>query len=171
MSPSLDLADRSITTPSLKKKPSRTPENQVLLEAFEWNLISDHKHWARLRRALPSLKAIGVTNLWLPPGSKGKDAESNGYDIYDAYDLGEFEQKGTVPTKWGSKADLDELAADSKNLGMGLIWDAIHNHRAFGDTTETVKVVEVNPRGKAADFTTSPITANTTSLTQTVEST
>jgi alpha-amylase len=151
MSPSLNLPVRSTTSTPVKKKLSRTPENEVLLEAFEWNLTCDHKHWSRLRRALPALKAIGVTNLWLPPGSKGKDAESNGYDIYDAYDLGEFDQKGTVPTKWGSKADLDDLAAKTKELGMGLIWDAIHNHRAFGDTTETVKVVEVNPRGSASD--------------------
>jgi alpha-amylase len=148
MSPSLDLPLRPLTPPTRKSKLVKTPENEVLLEAFEWNLKSDHKHWSRLRQALPAMRAIGVTNLWLPPGSKGKDAESNGYDIYDAYDLGEFDQKGTIPTKWGSKADLMALAADTKRLDMGLVWDAILNHRAFADTTETVKVVEVNPRGK-----------------------
>jgi hypothetical protein len=30
------------------------------------------------------------------------DAHGNGYDIYDLYDLGEFDQKGAVPTKWGT---------------------------------------------------------------------
>lgn len=125
-----------------------TQANPILLEAFEWNLSADHKHWKRLRLALPALGAIGVRNLWLPPGSKAKDAESNGYDIYDAYDLGEFSQKGTVPTKWGSKEDLEKLAMVANKLGMGLIWDAIFNHRAFADSTEVVKVVEVDPRGK-----------------------
>lgn len=125
-------------------------DNPVMLQAFEWNLPADHQHWKRLRGALPELKAIGVDTLWLPPGSKGKDAESSGYDIYDAYDLGEFDQKGTVPTKWGTKQELVDLAKDSRALGMGLLWDAILNHRAFADSTEMVKVVEVDPRGKWA---------------------
>lgn len=122
-------------------------DNPVLLEAFEWNLPADNQHWKRLRAVLPELKAIGVDILWLPPGSKGKDPDSNGYDIYDAYDLGEFDQKGTIPTKWGTKQDLLNLAVESRTLGMGLIWDAILNHRAFADSTEMVKVVEVDPRG------------------------
>lgn len=131
---------------TLKKRPSSL--NPVLFEAFEWHSPADHKHWRRLQKALPSLAAIGITGLWLPPGSKAKDAESNGYDIYDAYDLGEFEQKGTVPTKWGTKQDLVDLAVESRNYNIGLIWDAILNHRAFADSTETVTVVEVNPRSK-----------------------
>lgn len=142
---------------SLPPTPSKTPEpgptkdsptitNRVLFEAFEWYCPADHQHWQRLQHALPSLASIGITDLWLPPGSKGKDAESNGYDIYDAYDLGEFDQKGTIPTKWGTKKDLMSLAAECKEHNIGLIWDAILNHRAFADTTESVKVVEVDPR-------------------------
>ncbi|KAF1989900.1 glycoside hydrolase family 13 protein [Aulographum hederae CBS 113979] len=127
--------------------------NPVLFEAFEWNIPTDHKHWQRLTKALPNLKRIGIDNLWLPPGSKAKDADSNGYDIYDAYDLGEFDQKGTVPTKWGTKDDLVALAKGCTENGMGLVWDAIHNHRAFADATETVKVVEVNPRDRREDIT------------------
>ncbi|XPS92727.1 Alpha-amylase [Ascochyta lentis] len=127
--------------------------NPVLFEAFEWHSLADHKHWRRLQKALPGLAAIGITGLWLPPGSKAKDAESNGYDIYDAYDLGGFDQKGTVPTKWGTKKDLVDLAMDCKSHNVGLIWDAILNHRAFADATETVEVVEVNPRDRTEDIT------------------
>jgi alpha-amylase len=122
-------------------------ENPVLFEAFEWYLPSDHKHWQRLRLALPALKDIGIDYLWLPPGSKAKDLESNGYDIYDAYDLGEFDQKGGVPTKFGTKKDLTDLADEATRMKMGLIWDAIFNHRGFADSTEKVKVVEVDPQG------------------------
>lgn len=129
-------------------KTQTSPSNPVLLEAFEWHSAADHKHWQRLQKALPSLAAIGISELWLPPGSKAKDAKSNGYDIYDAYDLGEFDQKGSVPTKWGTKQDLVDLALDCKSHDVGLIWDAILNHRAFADSTENVKVVEVNPRGE-----------------------
>jgi alpha-amylase len=126
---------------------SQDESNPVMLEAFEWYLEADHLHWQRLRLALPALKSIGINQLWLPPGSKAKDAESNGYDIYDAYDLGEFDQKDTIPTKWGSMDDLLALARQSQTMEIGLIWDAIFNHRAFADSTEIVKVVEVNPKG------------------------
>lgn len=54
-----------------------------------------------------------------------------------------------MPTKWGTKQDLIDLAMDCKNHNVGLIWDAILNHRAFADSTENVSVVEVNPRGKS----------------------
>ncbi|KAH7094554.1 alpha amylase [Paraphoma chrysanthemicola] len=128
-------------------------QNPIIFQAFEWHSTADHKHWQRLERALPSLAAIGVTHLWLPPGSKARDAQSNGYDIYDAYDLGEFDQKGTVPTKWGTKDDLISLATACKRERVGLIWDAILNHRAFADSTEDVQVVEVNPRDRTKDIT------------------
>lgn len=149
MNPSI-LPPTPPKSPSLEEQPKKRSlsKNPVLFEAFEWHSPADHKHWQRLRKALPSLSAIGITNLWLPPGSKAKDAESNGYDIYDAYDLGEFDQKGTIPTKWGTKQDLVNLAVECKSRGMGLMWDAILNHRAFADATETVKVVEVDPKGR-----------------------
>lgn len=130
--------------------PESAGENAVLCEAFEWHLPADHKHWKRLRLALPSLKAIGIDHLWLPPGAKAKDLESNGYDIYDPYDLGEFNQKGGIPTKWGTKEDLTELAVECKRMKMGMIWDAIFNHRGYADGTEIVTVVEVDQNGNFA---------------------
>lgn len=51
----------------------RTPtdENATLLQAFEWNVPADGKHWKRLTAVLPSLKSIGITNMWIPPACKG----------------------------------------------------------------------------------------------------
>ncbi|KAK6207977.1 glycoside hydrolase family 13 protein (alpha amylase) [Colletotrichum tabaci] len=138
---------------SLRRHRSERNLNPVQLQAFEWNLPADHKHWRRLRQALPALKSVGVNSLWLPPGSKAKCPESNGYDIYDAWDLGEFNQKGSVPTKWGTKAELVSLAADAERNSIGLVWDAIHNHRAYADSTEMVKVVEVDPSDRRIDIT------------------
>lgn len=66
--------------------------------------------------------------------------------------MGEFDQNGTVPTKWGTKNDLYALAQESKRLGMGLMWDAILNHRGFADETEMVEAVEVDPRGMLWDL-------------------
>ena len=44
---------------------------------------------------------LGVTALWLPPAYKGAGGDKDvGYGVYDLYDLGEFNQKGSVPTKY-----------------------------------------------------------------------
>ena len=34
---------------------------------------------------------------------------SMGYDPYDYYDLGEIDQKGSVPTWFGSRSQLEQL--------------------------------------------------------------
>ena len=41
-----------------------TPQNQCLLQAFEWNVPADQLHWQRLTAALPKLHDIGVSSLW-----------------------------------------------------------------------------------------------------------
>jgi alpha-amylase len=63
------------------------------------------------------------------------------------YDLGEFDQKGSVATKFGSKADLLELSGKAKELGVGLLFDAVLNHKAGADKKERCKVVEVDENG------------------------
>jgi alpha-amylase len=122
-------------------------ENLTFLEAFEWNIPADQKHWQRLHRNLPALKAIGINNLWLPPACKGGNFKGNGYDVYDLYDLGEFHQKGSRSTKWGSKEDLLALAEGARQLEIGLHFDAVLNHRCGGDATERVKVAMVDDKG------------------------
>jgi alpha-amylase len=130
----------------------RTPQKSTLLQGFEWNVPADGQHWKRLRAQLPALHKIGVTNVWLPPGCKAASPEGNGYDIYDLWDLGEFDQKDSRRTKWGSKGDLVELAHDAKDIGIGLYWDAVLNHKAGADTTEKCTVVEVDPNDRTKDI-------------------
>ncbi|KAK5129593.1 hypothetical protein LTR04_005039, partial [Oleoguttula sp. CCFEE 6159] len=87
---------------------------------------------------------MGIDNLWLPPGCKAGYLYGNGYDIYDLYDLGEFDQKGSVSTKWGTKEELLELGRRAEDAGIGLYWDAVLNHRAGADATERCAAVEVD---------------------------
>ncbi|WPH03573.1 glycoside hydrolase family 13 protein [Acrodontium crateriforme] len=119
-------------------------ENATILQAFEWNCPADGKHYKRLLKALPGLKACGVDNIWLPPGCKASSPEGNGYDIYDLYDLGEFDQKGGIRTKWGTKDELLALSKKAQELGLGLYWDAVLNHKAGADKKEKVNAVEVD---------------------------
>lgn len=120
-------------------------ENKIMLQAFEW--YTPPGHWTRLRNQLPSIGALGINTIWLPPGCKAGHPQSNGYDAYDLYDLGEFECKGSRSTKWGSREELIELAATAKANNIGLMWDAVLGHKASADRTETCRAVQVDPEG------------------------
>jgi alpha-amylase len=65
------------------------------------------------------------------------------------YDLGEFQQKGARSTKWGSKEELALLVKTANNHGIGILFDAVLNHKTGADHTETVVAVKVDPEGIA----------------------
>ncbi|KAL4861020.1 hypothetical protein BDV12DRAFT_208459 [Aspergillus spectabilis] len=123
-------------------------DNTLMFQAFEWHVPADQAHWRRLHRALPSLKIIGVDNIWIPPGCKATSPSGNGYDIYDLYDLGEFDQKGSVPTKWGSKEELQNFVSGAQELGIGVYWDAVLNHKAGADFLERFLAIKVDPQDR-----------------------
>lgn len=53
-------------------------------------------------------KNLGMTAVWLPPAYKAADgSEGVGYAVYDLFDLGEFDQKGSVRTKYGTKLEFN----------------------------------------------------------------
>ncbi|KAF2861347.1 glycoside hydrolase family 13 protein [Piedraia hortae CBS 480.64] len=135
--------------------------NPVLFQAFEWHTpstpptphekFSDSSHWARIKRLLPGLAPLGITAIWLPPGCKANDPCGNGYDCYDLWDLGEFDQKWARSTKWGSREELDAIIQSAKELGIDCIWDAVLNHKTAGDATEVCWAVEVDPDNRCKD--------------------
>src|SRR4030095_6749197 len=86
-----------------------------------------------------------ITHVWLPPAYKSSQGTGEpGYAVYDLYDLGEFDQKGTVRTRYGTKQEyLDCIKAIHDN-GMDVIADIVLNHKHGGDEAELVKVQQVN---------------------------
>ncbi|KAJ5202080.1 CAZyme family GH13 [Penicillium cinerascens] len=141
------LAKKEEAARNLDQLPSWTaPDNTLILQAFEWHVPADHRHWLRLKSALPEWKAIGIDQIWVPPGCKGMDPNGNGYDIYDLFDLGEFDQKGAISTKWGSRMELEEMMRQAHTLGIGVIWDAVLNHKAGAEYPEYFDAVAVDPK-------------------------
>ncbi|KAH8668118.1 glycoside hydrolase superfamily [Tricladium varicosporioides] len=128
----------------MAKEQKPTPENMTMMQAFEWYVPDDHKHWQRLEGQVAQLKAFGVDNIWIPPACKASSPSGNGYDIYDLYDLGEFDQKGSVSTKWGNKEDLLKLINAANDNGVGIYWDAVLNHKAAADHKEKCQAQEVD---------------------------
>ena len=81
-------------------------ENGVLLQGFHWYIKPEEKLWKKLKENVDEYKQLGFSALWLPPAYKGVGGKNdNGYGVYDLYDLGEFNQKGSIETKYGTKDD------------------------------------------------------------------
>lgn len=119
-------------------------KNGVLFQYFEWNLPADSQLWQQLARDASHLAQIGITSVWIPPAYKGGSVNDVGYGAYDLYDFGEFDQKGTVPTKYGTRADLENAIRALHDNGIQVLLDTVLNHKMNGDGTETFTAQPVN---------------------------
>ena len=127
-------------------------ENQTLMQYFEWYLPDDGQHWNRLAEDAPNLAAKGIRKVWMPPAFKGTGSNDVGYGVYDLFDLGEFDQKGTVRTKYGLKEEyLRAIEALIQN-GIEAIADVVLNHKAAADYKERFTVVEVDPNDRNVEI-------------------
>lgn len=122
--------------------------NGLLLQGFEWYVPDDGKHFERLSSNLERLKELGFTAVWLPPVCKSTGTNDVGYGIYDLYDLGEFDQKGAVRTKYGTKQELKTLIDRAHALGISIYADVVLNHKAGADETEVFKATEVSAQNR-----------------------
>ena len=123
-------------------------KNQTLMQYFEWYLPDDGQHWNRLAMDAPNLAAKGIKKIWMPPAFKATASNDVGYGIYDLFDLGEFDQKGTVRTKYGLKEEYLQAIQTLKDNGIDPIADVVLNHKAAADGTETFTVIEVDPNDR-----------------------
>jgi len=109
----------------------------VLLQAFYWDCPREagveFGWWRHVSARLDGLRSVGFTALWLPPCSKAMNARSMGYDPFDFFDLGEFDQRGAVATWFGTKAELVGLIGAAHARGMQVYADAVYNHMSGGE--------------------------------------
>ncbi|WP_202080927.1 alpha-amylase [Caldalkalibacillus salinus] len=122
-----------------------TGTNGTIMQFFEWYVPNDGEHWNRLQNYASELSDVGITAVWLPPAYKGTSQDDVGYGVYDLYDLGEFNQQGTVRTKYGTKQQLLAAIDALKQNGVDVYGDVVMNHKGGADFTERVDAVEVNP--------------------------
>ena len=61
---------------------------------------------------------------------------SMGYDPYDYYDLGDLNQKGSEPTWFGSRSELEQLIKEAHLKGMQVYADLVLNHTNGADEDE-----------------------------------
>ena len=88
-------------------------------------------NWSKLAQKMPEIAEAGYTSLWLPPPAKAGSVFSVGYDLFDPFDLGDQNQRGTVPTLYGTKAQLLQAITVAHRFGIRVYLDNISNHRGF----------------------------------------
>ena len=117
--------------------------NDTMMQFFEWYLPSDSTLWKKVTKEASKFAHLGINYMWLPPAYKGSGGVNDvGYGVYDLYDLGEFDQKGTIPTKYGTKDEYLDAIKELKNNNIKVIADIVLNHKLGGDETEEVIAVQ-----------------------------
>jgi len=123
-------------------------ENGVMLQGFEWYLPGDGSFYRMMAERAGELAEAGFSAVWIPPAFKGTGTEDVGYGIYDLYDLGEFEQKGTVRTKYGTKRELLHMIESFHKKGVHIYADVVMNHKAGGDRQEKFIAIQVDSQDR-----------------------
>ncbi|MDW2105059.1 alpha-amylase, partial [Vibrio sp. 1580] len=106
---------------------------------------NDGALWTQVESNAPALAENGFTALWLPPAYKGAGGSNDvGYGVYDMYDLGEFDQKGSVRTKYGTKAQYISAINAAHNNNIQIYGDVVFNHRGGADGKSWVDTKRVD---------------------------
>ena len=124
-------------------------KNGIMLQAFYWD-FPEGRLYKDLAQNAEELKDMGITAVWMPPAGKGSSQQDVGYGSYDYWDLGEFDQKGGIATRYGTKKDLQACIKALHEQNIEVYADMVFNHKGGADETETFKAVMVdqNDRNK-----------------------
>lgn len=128
--------------------------NGTIMQFFHWYNPANGTLWNDVRDKANDLAKKGFTGIWLPPAYKGTAGGYDvGYGVYDLFDLGEFNQKGSIRTKYGTRQEYLEAIAALHKAGIQVYADAVLNHKIGADSPETMKATpfaqdnRVHPKG------------------------
>jgi alpha-amylase len=108
--------------------------NGVIIQGFQWNTSNDGNHWNYLASISAELSKSGITAIWLPPPQKSESAINDvGYAPYDLYDLGQYNQKDSARTKYGTQFQFINAVKALKTAGLQVYIDAVLHHRCGAD--------------------------------------
>jgi len=138
-----DAATDSGTAPDSGPPPPPCPgtfpdeTSGVIMQAFYWEPPAGATSWWKMLEGKAcDLRKSGITAIWIPPPTKGASGADMGYGVFDRYDLGQYNQKGSVPTRWGTRAELESMIAAMHAAGIRVYADMVMNHM-MGGTNES----------------------------------
>lgn len=113
--------------------------NKTMMQYFEWYVPANQTFWNKVSKEAGNISDNGITSVWLPPAYKGAGGKKDvGYAVYDLYDLGEFDQKGTVATKYGTKDEYLNAVKTLQNNNIEVLADIVLGHRMGADEKERI---------------------------------
>jgi alpha-amylase len=116
--------------------------NGVMMQYFHWYVDPNLILWNQVKNEAKNLADAGFTALWLPPAYKCANGTYDvGYAVYDMYDLGEFNQKGTVRTKYGTKDQYLDAINALHSSGVQVYGDVVLNHKIGADETQVATAI------------------------------
>lgn len=119
--------------------------NGIIMQYFEWYMDCKQNLWNDIAENAEKIANLGITAIWLPPAYKGINGKDEvGYGAYDVYDLGEFDQKGTIKTKYGSKEEYLNCIIALKQSGIESYADIVLNHKMGADMLQTIPAEKVD---------------------------
>jgi len=122
--------------------------NGTMIQWFHWYGEADGSHWRRLSLEAANLAAAGFTAIWLPPAYKGSGPADVGYGVYDLYDLGEFDQRGTIRTRYGTKGEYLAAVQACHQAGLQVYADVVFNHKIGADSPEDFGATPFDPANR-----------------------
>ena len=126
-----------------------TEHNGVMMQYFHWYTPADGSLWRQLTEEAGKLAQAGFTAVWLPPAYKGAGGGNDvGYAVYDHFDLGEFDQKGSVRTKYGTRDEYLHAIRAAQEAGLQVYADIVLNHKLGGDQEEEFRATPYNPNDR-----------------------
>ncbi len=128
-------------------------KNGVMMQGFQWYTWGGGGHWDYLANLADELGKAGITAMWIPPPYKCDDPQNNvGYGPYDLYDLGEYNQKESIRTKYGTRDQLLAAIRSLKKADIQVYIDAVFNHRGGADGTEEMEAIIVDRNDRRVEI-------------------
>jgi len=122
-----------------------TEVNGVMMQYFHWYITPEQNLWNEFANSVGDLVKSGINAFWLPPAYKGSGGLYDvGYGAYDLFDLGEFDQKGSVRTKYGTKEEYLKAIEIAHKAGAQVYADTVFNHKMGGDGTEDIEALPLD---------------------------
>ncbi len=116
---------------SISKAFTPGPGGGVMMQAFYWDVPSGGTWWNTVKSKVTAWSNAGIDAVWLPPASKAQNgALSMGYDPTDYFDFGNFNQNGTIETRFGSKTELQSLISTAHSQNVKVFADIVLNHNS-----------------------------------------
>jgi hypothetical protein len=96
----------------------------IILQYFE-------TPWKEIEARMPEIIKAGYTAIWLPPITKGAEGVKDvGFAVFDRFDLGDKDQRGSIRTKYGTKDELIQMIQLSHRFSIGVFPDTVMNHNS-----------------------------------------